>query len=232
MLYLQNYTVQYLMPMSKPSDRQAALRPAPGRPKDPAKRAAILAAATTLFLEHGFEGVSMDQIAARAGVSKLTVYSHFGDKQALFIDAVESHCDAQVPTALFTPAPEQPLRERLTGIARAVYALMVSPEAVSGFRLMCASLRADSTLSDLFWNAGAGHLQAGFAAVLARRTAAGELRVEDPARAAGQFFALLRGDLHPRLVMGCDALSGFEVDAHVEATVDLFLRAYAADRAP
>lgn len=231
LLWLQNYTVQYSMPMSKLHDSQAATRPAPGRPKDLAKRAAILEAATTLFLEHGFEGVSMDQIAARAGVSKLTVYSHFGDKQALFIEAVERHCDDQVPNTLFIPAPEQPVRARLTGIAHAVYALMVSPEAVSGFRLMCASLRADSTLSDLFWSAGAGHLQTGFAAVLARRTAAGELEVEDPARAASQFFALLRGDLHPRLVMGCDALRGFEVEAHVEASVDLFLRAYAVRRA-
>lgn len=218
--------------MSKPSDSQAVPRPAPGRPKDPAKRAAILDAAKALFLEHGFEGVSMDQIAARAGVSKLTVYSHFGDKDALFIGAVESYCDEQVPTTLFTPAPQQPLPERLAGIARAVYALIASPEAVSGFRLMCASLRADCTLADRFWSAGAGHLQSGFAALLARRTAAGELAVDDPARAASQFFALLRGDLHPRLVMGCDALAGFDVEAHVQATVDTFLRAYAVRPPP
>lgn len=232
MLSLQNFTVQYLMPMSKPSDSPALQRPAPGRPKDPAKRAAILDAAKALFLEHGFEGVSMDQIAARAAVSKLTVYSHFGDKDALFIDAVESYCDAQVPTALFTPEPQQPLRERLVGIARAVHALIASPGAVSGFRLMCASLRADSTLPDRFWNAGAGHLQSGFAALLARRTTAGELAVGDSARAASQFFALLRGDLHPRLVLGCDALDGFDVEAHVQATVDTFLRAYAVRQAP
>ena len=215
------------MPMSKASDSHAAQRAAPGRPKDLAKRAAILEAAKSLFLEHGFDGVSMDQIAALAGVSKLTVYSHFGDKDTLFIDAVEHYCDAQVPTTLFTRAPDQPLRERLCDIARAVYSLMVSPEAVAGFRLMCAS-RGDPTLSDRFWSAGAGNLQAGFAAVLARRTASGELAVDDPACAASQFFALLRGDLHPRLVMGSDALAGVDVEAHVRATVDVFLRAYAA----
>lgn len=220
------------MPMSTPSVPQASQRPAPGRPKDLAKRAAILEAAESLFLEHGFEGVSMDQIAARAGVSKLTVYSHFGDKDALFFEAVEHYCDKQVPSALFTPAPQQPLRERLAGIGRAVYALMTSPEAVSGFRLMCASTRADCALANRFWAAGPGHLQAGFAALLARRTTAGELAVDDPARAASQFFALLRGDLHPRLVMGCDALHGFDMEAHVAATVDVFLRAYAAGDAP
>ncbi len=53
----------------------------PGRPKDLGKRASILEAAKRLFIEQGYLGVSMDQIAAAAGVSKLTVYSHFGDKE-------------------------------------------------------------------------------------------------------------------------------------------------------
>ena len=63
---------------------------APGRPKDPGKGAAILDTAKRLFLALGYEGVSMDQIAADAGVSKLTVYSHFGDKDALFAEAVRA----------------------------------------------------------------------------------------------------------------------------------------------
>jgi len=224
--------------MSMPERSPASQRAAPGRPKDPAKRAAILDAAQSMFLEHGFEGVSMDQIAARAGVSKLTVYSHFGDKEALFIAAVEHHCRQQLPPGLFAPAPGTPLRPRLIGIARALHALMVSPEAVAGFRLMCAPKCLDSRLPELFWQAGAGQLQAEFAALLARRTAAGDIAVEDPDRAAGQFFALLRGELHPRLILGCADAAGFDVEAHLEATVDLFLRALgpaagsAADRRP
>ena len=61
----------------------------PGRPKDPAKRKAILEAAETLFLRNGYDGSSMDAIAAEAGVSKLTVYSHFTDKETLFAFAVK-----------------------------------------------------------------------------------------------------------------------------------------------
>lgn len=212
--------------MTSPIDAAPAPRPAPGRPKDPAKRAAILDAAQRMFLAQGFDGVSMDQIAAGAGVSKLTVYSHFGDKATLFAATIEHYCEQQVPAALFTPDPAQPLRPRLAGIARAVYALIASPEALSGFRLLCGP-RPDPRLAGMFWGAGAGHLQEEFAALLARRTAAGELAVADPARAAGQFFALLRGDLHPRLLLGCDIAGGVDVDAHVEACVDLFMRAYA-----
>lgn len=215
-----------------PTDTLPAPRPAPGRPKDLAKGLAILEAAKQMFLEHGFEGAGMDQIAALAGVSKLTVYNHFGDKEALFIAAVEHYCEQQVPPALFTPAPDQPLRPRLEGIARAIHALMSSPEAVAGFRLMCAPACVDPTLPERFWRAGAGHLQEEFAALLARRTAAGELAVDDTARAAAQFFALLRGDLHPRLVMGCKVVPGVDVDAHVKATVDLCLRAWCTRRGP
>ena len=64
----------------------------PGRPKDLEKRAAILAAAKRLFPLSGFEGTSMDAIAAEAGVSKLTVYSHFTDKETLFVAAIRARC--------------------------------------------------------------------------------------------------------------------------------------------
>ncbi|MEH6724432.1 MAG: helix-turn-helix domain-containing protein, partial [Qipengyuania sp.] len=55
-----------------------------GRPADEAKREAILAAAAASFFEHGFAASSIEQIAADAGVSKVTIYNRFGDKRALF----------------------------------------------------------------------------------------------------------------------------------------------------
>ncbi|MQT72625.1 TetR family transcriptional regulator, partial [Pseudomonas sp. FSL R10-0071] len=59
-----------------------------GRPKDMAKRQAILDAAKSLFLTHGYANTSMDAVATLAGVSKLTVYSHFTDKETLFSSAI------------------------------------------------------------------------------------------------------------------------------------------------
>ena len=73
-------------PTGKPTPRGAG----PGRPKDLGKRAAILETAKEMFIEQGFNGVSMDGIAAGAGVSKLTVYSHFGDKETLFFEAIQA----------------------------------------------------------------------------------------------------------------------------------------------
>src|SRR3546814_339202 len=113
-----------------PSRKPAATAPArpasPGRPKDLAKGAAILDAAKRMVTEHGFDRTSMDQIASEAGVSKLTVYSHFGDKEALFAAAVKSHCETRLPDALFEPSPDTPLRERLLEIERAFYDMVSS----------------------------------------------------------------------------------------------------------
>lgn len=218
--------------MTAPSARQpassgAASKPAsPGRPKDLAKGAAILDAAKRMFLQHGYERMSMDQIAAEAGVSKLTVYSHYGDKQTLFLEAVKAHCDQQLPLTLFEPSPGTPLRERLMEIAEAFHAMISSPEAVAGHRLMCTPQIADSALPTLFWEAGPKRIKDGFAALLQRRIKAGELEIGDVNRAAVQFFSILKGEFHDRLVMGCGGDITGTVEEHLNASVDMFLRAY------
>src|ERR1043165_265099 len=92
--------------------------PTPGRPKDLEKRAAILDAAMRLFPARGYDGVSMDTIAQAAGVSKLTVYNHFEDKESLFSAAVITCCEQLLPTETFQPHPEQPLPDALVSIGR------------------------------------------------------------------------------------------------------------------
>jgi len=202
--------------------------PGPGRPKDLGKRAAILDAAKAMFTELGFERASMDQIAAAAGVSKLTVYSHFGDKEALFGAAVKAHCEQQLPASLFENDAGTPLRERLLTVARAFYAMITSPEAVAGHRMLCAPQLTGSPLSRLFWEAGPSRVHKEFAGLLQRRIAAGELVIDDVPRAAGQFFALLKGEPHAMLVFGCCELDAAGIERHLAASVDLFVRAYAS----
>lgn len=201
---------------------------APGRPKDLGKGAAILEAAKRMFTAHGFDGVSMDQIAAEAGVSKLTVYSHFGDKETLFAAAVKSHCEQGLPDTLFAELPDMPLRERLLDIARAFFAMISSPAAIAGHRILCSPQIANSQLPQLFWEAGPKRIQAAFAELLVRRVDAGELDVPDPALASAQFFALLKGEPHAQLVFGCCAVPAEAIEPHLAASVDMFLRAYAA----
>jgi TetR/AcrR family transcriptional regulator, mexJK operon transcriptional repressor len=172
--------------------------------------------------------VSMDEIAAEAGVSKLTVYSHFGDKETLFAAAVRSHCEQALPSALFEPMPHLPLRERLLVIARQFYAMISAPEAIAGHRIMCTPQLVASPLPQMFWEAGPRRVQEGFATVLQRRIEAGELDIGDVDRAAAQLFTLLKGEPHARLVFGCCTNTTREdVEAHLQASVDMFVRAYA-----
>jgi TetR/AcrR family transcriptional repressor of mexJK operon len=210
-----------------PASRPRRPAATPGRPKDLGKGNAILEAARKLFTAQGFDAASMDQIAAAAGVSKLTVYSHFGDKEALFAAVVKSYCEQQLPAALFDAQPDVPLRERLLPVARAFFGMISAPEALAGHRILCSPRIADSPLPRMFWEAGPERVQAGFAELLRRRVAAGELEIDDVPRASAQFFTLLKGEPHARMVFGCCAgMARREAERHVEATVDMFLRAY------
>ena len=217
---------------AKPTPPETPRPAGPGRPKDLGKRAAILDAAKRLFLVQGFTGVSMDQIAAEAGVSKLTVYSHFGDKDALFAEAVRAHCVQQLPDSLFEAADAAPLREGLLQIARAFFAMLGGPEALAGHRIMCTPQVVDSAVPQLFWDAGPQRILDALAQVLRHHVEAGELEIANIEVAASQFLTLAKGELHARMVFGCceggqsEPLQ-HEVEAQLEAAVDLFLRGYA-----
>lgn len=211
------------VPPPPPAIRQGS---GPGRPKDLGKREAILAAARSLFLEQGYNGASMDGIAAAAGVSKLTVYSHFGDKEGLFNAAVQATCSQLVPDTLFITDTQASLREQLLGIGRAFFALVSSPEALATQRIMF-STSTDDRVRTLFWQAGPARMSAALGSALAPRVAAGELHIDDLELAAGQFFCLIKGELHSSMMCGLSSpLSAEAAERHVAATVDLFIRAY------
>lgn len=212
------------------SDARPTPRPTVGRPKDPAKRAAVLDAALSLFSGQGFDGASMDQIAQAAGVSKLTVYSHFGDKEGLLSAVVRAYCEHEMPMELFEPSPEMPLRPRLMEIAQAFYAMISGPQAIAGHRMLCAPHAMTPQLAQLFWQAGPERIQAGLAELLRRRVAVGELAIEDPDMAATHFFALLKGEPYARLMIGFPAdMDDAATGRHLTGVVDMFLRAYRAD---
>lgn len=211
------------------SRRKPAAKPAPGpgRPKDLGKRAAILDAAKRLFAREGFNGASMDQIAAEAGVSKLTVYSHFGDKEALFGAAVQAKCQEMLPDALFEIELKGSLRDQLQAIAHAFFALITSDEAISTHRMMMVPGDIDDKLKQTFWEAGPQRTHDAFAALLQAQVDKGELDVPDVGCAAMQFFALIKGEVHARMTCGLSGRPGrADIDRHIDASVDMFLRAY------
>ena len=93
-----------------------------GRPRDTAIDAAILIAALELFISHGIAGVSIEQVAKRAGVGKPTVYRRWATKERLVADAIESHVgsDLQWPDhdEIEAVAPRELVRRNLAAAAR------------------------------------------------------------------------------------------------------------------
>ena len=199
----------------------------PGRPKDPAKRRAILDAAKTLFLSHGYANTSMDAVAAEAGVSKLTVYSHFNDKETLFSSAVMAKCEEQLPPLFFELPAGIPVENVLLNIARGFHQLINSDESVNLHRLMMALGTQDPKLSQIFFEAGPERMVQGMERLLKRINETGALSIDLPRNAAEHFFCLLKGAGNFRLLYCCgEPLSEEASESHVQEVVGLFMRAY------
>lgn len=101
-----------------------------GRPKDLEKRQRILNAAKQLFLQHGYHGSSMNQIALEAGVTKLTVYNHFQDKATLFSCAVEETCEAILQESPKVLQPDSDFQQELYQICLRSFNIANLPEAL------------------------------------------------------------------------------------------------------
>lgn len=200
---------------------------APGRPKDMAKRQAILDAAKSLFLTHGYANTSMDAVAGRAGVSKLTVYSHFTDKETLFSSAILAKCSEQLPDLFFELPHGVPVETVLLAIGRGFLALINSEESINLHRLMVTLGSQDPKLSHIFFEAGPERVVMEMERLLKNIHQTGALQIEGTHYAAEHFFCMLKGSPNFRLLYGYGGvLTAEEAEAHVQEVVAVFMRAY------
>ncbi|WP_295799406.1 TetR/AcrR family transcriptional regulator [uncultured Microbulbifer sp.] len=199
-----------------------------GRPKDPAKRQAILEAAKELFLTRGFAGTNMDAVASAAGVSKLTVYNHFSDKETLYITAIEAKCENLMPLPMFTLEPGGSVAETLQSIGEAFLEMIYSEDSLRLMRLINAIGAEDPQMAQLFYEAGPQRTQNALANFLDRANALGMLRVPDTLHAAELYFGMLQGGCrHIQIMLGCCPTPGREDNReHVAEAVRVFTHAY------
>ncbi len=199
----------------------------PGRPKDQAKRQAILTAAKELFVRNGYTSTSMDAVAAEAGVSKLTVYSHFTDKETLFSAAVVARCEEQMPALFDELNRDLPAQTLLLNVARGFQTLINSPESIELHRLMVTLGTQDPKLSQIFFEAGPQRILNETERLLSRLEKTGQLRFDSPKTAAEHFLSLIKGACNFRLLVGCGEMPDpATAEAHVQEVVGLFMRGY------
>jgi TetR/AcrR family transcriptional regulator, mexJK operon transcriptional repressor len=199
--------------------------------RSPAKHAAILGAATEVFLREGYARASVDAIAEAAGVGKQTVYGHFGDKQQLFLAVVE-HASAASPldpADLITDTgdPEADLTRAARWLVRAV----TTPEIAALHRLTIAELTHHPELLRYWRDEGRSQgLMEAIAAYLAACDRRGTLTVPDPATTARQFVLLASVEAQTRSLRGTEPLSARETGAIARDTARLIVRAHQPGR--
>ena len=196
-----------------------------GRPSDIAKRDAIVTAAARCFFEAGFAACSIEQIAAEAAVSKVTIYNHFGDKRGLFVAAVEQECGRMRQHFSLFDIPKGSIRTRLTAIGEAMHAFLHRPEMIQFERRIAAETEHEPAIGEAFLAAGPHRMKEAFSAFLRHASAAGELRIMDSDLAAEQFVSMCKGmgDLERRF-----GATVAEADnrRRIDGAVDVFLAAY------
>lgn len=213
-------------PISTPPNPVASKRKA-GRPLDEAKREAIIAAASDRFMHDGFAATSIEQVAADAGVSKVTIYNHFSDKRGLFTASVERECEKMRGYFTLDEVPSGTIEERLTTIANAMFAFLSRPEMIQFERRIAAETEHEPSVGQVFLEKGPWRMKAGFSAWLAHASANRELAIGDPDLAAEQFVSMAKGmgDLERRFgAMPSDE----ENKARIQGAVSVFLAAYGA----
>jgi AcrR family transcriptional regulator len=194
------------------------------------KRRQILAGARAAFGELGYERASVDAIAARACVSKATVYNHFEDKRALFVACFSEEADAlREELRRSLGEAEGDLAAALQRVGEKMVRILVSPAIVSLYRHTAAEAGRFPEVGQTLFERGPAVVYGAVTAWLERWRARGELRLDDPSSAAIQFVMLCQGDLGIRSQLGVEPRpSGADVRESVRRAVGTFLRAYAS----
>lgn len=196
------------------------------------KRAAILDAARGLFLLRGYAGTSMDDVAARATVSKQTVYKHFAEKQRLFVEVITSDVgrDEKSAEAHMAAMPDsEDISGDLRVFARWHLADVMQPARLRLRRMLIGEAERFPDLAQAWYASGPERSCAEFARWFVAWQRRGLLRAPDPMLAAQEFnWLVLSIPLNRAMAYASDEplYSPAELDAYADEAVRVFLAAY------
>lgn len=190
------------------------------------KRLAVIGAATEEFLAAGFEATSMDRIAARASVSKRTVYNHFPSKEALFAAILQQLWDASHMGEAPAYRADQPLRAQLLEMLTRKLRLMNDDAFLSLARVaIAAGIHSPERARDMV--ARMGEREEDLTVWIRAASADGRLKTADPVFASQQLQGLVKSfAFWPQVTMGQLPLTKAEQKKVAESAADMFLARY------
>lgn len=199
-----------------------------GRPPDPTKDEAILDGARESFFRGGFASATMEDVAARAGVSKVTVYKRFPDKESLFEATVRREVHRMEEAFEAWAYTDGSFAERLDAYGSILLKFLYSTEHMLLDRMLAHDLKHSPEAARRFFDAGPGACRDRLAAMMVEATARGEIVVDDPLLAAADIFALWSGFLPKEIEFGVTPpVEGSVIDDRVRRGTKLFLKAVA-----
>lgn len=195
------------------------------------KRQSILAAATELFLQRGFLATNMDEVAAIASVSKQTVYTHFGTKEALFLEIVTGmtgEAGDELEGQVADPVDGRAIEGFLLEFAEQQLAIVMTPRLMQLRRLVIGEAERFPELGKRLHAKGPGRSIARLTKNLAHYSESGDVEAEDLRAAASFFNWLVMGEpVNDAMLLGDGAISdAVALRAHAKESVRIFLAAY------
>ncbi|HEX2212439.1 MAG TPA: TetR/AcrR family transcriptional regulator, partial [Mycobacterium sp.] len=180
------------------------------------KRATILSAGQDLFLSNGYQGTSMDQVAATAEVSKQTVYKHFGDKQELLLAIVDDALERTVAPfveRIAALAETGDIEADLAALAGDYLRAVLQEPVVQLRRLIVGEANRFPALARLYYERAPSRTLAAYADSFSRLHERGLLRTPEPSLAAEHFAFLIVGRCIDQALFhgGPDVLDGIDV---------------------
>lgn len=206
-----------LAPVANPAE------PVPS-PRREARRRAFIGAAAEVFAEKGYAEATLDDVIARSGGSRQTLYALFGGKQGLFEALIGEKCAAIFGRLLGEQTAAQPLEAELAVFGRGFLEVVTGAEATALYRLVIAEAPRIPEIAEAFWKQGPGRGRMLLAKYLTKHAERGVLRVADPEMAASAFLGMLVGQLQLQVVLGLrDPPKSAEIETIVGVAVTHFL---------
>ena len=203
-----------------------------GRPRAgerPAREEALLDAAFDLVVERGAGGVTMSAIAGRAGASKETLYTWFGDRAGLLAALVRRNAEA-TNRAVEQALHGDDVRSTLRRFAAELLTLLLSERALAVNRAAIAELPTTPELADVLRSQGRERTGPLVEAYLAAQAERGTLHIEDPGEAFRLLYGLVVRDAQIIALLGGPIMDAAAVARRADDAVDRFLALVGGDR--